>query len=112
MNLAGAVAFAPPVAIGRRTFGLPDGPGVYLWVLSTWILAFGFAYAYQGWTGHANRSVLTLGVWGKTTFGVALLWSATTGSISPVAGAAGLPDLLCAAVFSVWLWTAGRKRRW
>ena len=80
MNVAGASAFAPPVLAGRRAFHFPEAAAVYLWVLSSWIVAFGLAYAYQAWTRRANRTVLLLAAWGKVTF----------------AGAAATPDLVCA----------------
>ena len=42
MNVAGAVCFSPPFPDARRGFGLAEPPAFYLWVLSAWILAFGW----------------------------------------------------------------------
>ncbi|MDP1571510.1 MAG: hypothetical protein Q8L86_16065 [Vicinamibacterales bacterium] len=104
MNLAGAICFAPPFPAGRQLLGLPEAPPLYLWILSSWVLAFGVAYLLQGWSGRASRGVLAVGAWGKAVFGAVLLAQSATGDLPWQAGAAAVPDLLLAAVFVVWLW--------
>ena len=104
MNLGGAVLFAPPMAALRGSLGLPDADAFYLWILSSWVLAFGIAYFYLGYTGRPNRGVLALGAWGKAVFAVLLLALAVQGEASAVAGLGALPDLGMAIVLAWWLW--------
>ena len=104
MNVVGAISFAPPFPDGRRMIGLAEPPAFYLWVLSAWILAFGAAFAHQGWTGRANRAVLALAAWGKGVFAALLIGGAAMGELPPLAIAGGAPDAALAAVFAVWLW--------
>ena len=111
MNVAGAVCFSPPFPDARREFGLAEPAPFYLWVLSAWILAFGAAYFYQGWTGRANRGMLALGAWGKGVFAVLLVAASASGDVRPFAGVAALPDLALAVVFAVWLWRSSEQAR-
>ena len=90
MNLGGAVLFAPPMAALRQSLGLPDADAFYLWILSSWVLAFGIAYFYLGYTGRPNRGVLALGAWGKAVFAGLVLALAAQGRVSAVAGAGAL----------------------
>lgn len=104
LNLVGAICFAPPVTAVRRVFHFPDAPPLYLWILASWILAFGVAYAYQGWTRRPNRSVLALGAWGKAAFALAVVSPILGGGFSALTGAAAAPDAIGAAIFCWWLW--------
>lgn len=104
MNIIGAIIFAPPVPWFRRWFGLAEADPFYLWVLSTWVLAFGAAYAWQGWRGRADRGVLAVGAWGKGVFALLLVGRVLTGSLALPALLAALPDLCLALVFTAWLW--------
>lgn len=104
MNVAGAICFAPPFPAQRRLFGLVEPDPFYLWVLSAWILGFGVAFFVQGWTGRADRGVLSLAVWGKTVFAGLMIGMAALGELKPFAALAGFPDLVLAALFAVWLW--------
>ncbi len=110
MNLAGAICFAPPFTAGRQLLGLPEPPSIYLWILSSWVLAFGVAYFLQGWSGRPSRGVLALGAWGKTVFGALFVWQAATGELPWLAGASAAPDLAIAAVFAGWLWRSRPSR--
>jgi len=110
MNVAGAIAFAPPFPHLRSVFGIPEAHPLYLWVISAWILAFGGAFFCQGLTGVANRAVLALAVAGKGSFGGVLVGMSLSGALPPVAGAVGLPDLALAAVFAGWLWRTAPGR--
>ncbi len=103
MNAAGAVCFSPPFPHARRAFGLEEPAPFYLWVLSAWILAFGVAYFYQGWSGRANRAVLALGAWGKGVFAGLLVAASASGELPPPAVCAAIPDLALAALFALWL---------
>lgn len=105
MNLLGALAFSPPLAPLRQHIPLPAADPFYLWILSSWILAFGVAFFHQGWTGRPNRMVLTLAVWGKLTFVLQVTILAIRDSWSlPLWLQLGLPDLVCALAFAWWLW--------
>ncbi len=104
MNVAGAVCFAPPITAVREQFGLPEPPTVYLWILSSWILAFGVAYFLMGWSGIASRGVLAIAAWGKAIFAGMLIGQAINGTISPIAGFAVFPDFALAVLFAVYLW--------
>jgi hypothetical protein len=107
MNFAGAVAFLPFVHAARARLGLPDAPPFYHWVLSTWVLAFGAAYLYQGLTARGNRAVLALGAVGKLSFAVALVAATRNGPGADMAMVSALPDLILALWFVAWL---GRTR--
>lgn len=104
MNVAGAVSFAPPVTLGRAALGLLEAPAFYLWLIAAWILAFGAAYFWQGWTGQADRTFLAVGAVGKAVFAGLLIGGAAAGELPPLAIAGGLPDLGLAVVFAGWLW--------
>jgi len=105
MNLLGALMFSPPMEHFRLQYSLPSADPFYLWILSSWILAFGVAFFYQGYTGKPNRSVLTLAVWGKLTFVAQVtLLAARDHWALPLWLQLGLPDLACALVFAWWLW--------
>jgi hypothetical protein len=104
MNVIGAISFAPPVTAGRASLGLPEAPPFYLWLIAAWILAFGAAYFWQGWTGRADRTFLAVGAFGKAVFAGLLIAGAVAGELPPTAVAGGLPDLALAVVFAGWLW--------
>lgn len=104
MNVAGAVAFSPPFPTLRQEMGFHEPDAFFLWVLSAWIIAFGVAYFYQGWTGYANWAVLALAAWGKATFAILMLMNSLAGTLTPMAGISALPDLGLALLFVGWLW--------
>jgi hypothetical protein len=108
MNLAGAISFSPLLSSGRRSVGLPEPDPFYLRVLSAWVLAFGVAYFYQGWTGQVNLTVLALGAWGKFVFAALLIQHGFTNDMRTFAITAALPDLILALLFAAWLWNYGR----
>ena len=110
MNLLGASIFSPPMHGLRRALFLPEADPFYLWVLSSWVLAFGVAYVHMGWTGRPNRGVLALGAWGKGVFGLALAAIAVGGQVPAVVGASALPDILMAILFGWWLWRTSSMR--
>lgn len=106
VNALGALLFAPPMDGLRDGFGLPDADAFYLWILSSWVLAFGVAYVYMGWTGRVDRGVVALGAWGKATFGVAFLALVMQGRVPATTAAGAGIDLGLAAAFAWWLWTS------
>lgn len=99
LNLLGAALFSPPGAPLRAAFGVPEGPDFYQWTLAAWVLAFGIAYAHAGWTGHADRTLLALGAFGKAIFVAVLFREAAIGAVPWLAAFSSLPDLALAAVF-------------
>jgi hypothetical protein len=102
MNVVGAFCFSPLSSV-RAMLHLPEPDPFYLWVLSSWILAFGAAYFYQGWTGRPNRTVLLLGVWGKLVFALQLASLSYERRASGLAAIAALPDGAYALMFGWWL---------
>jgi hypothetical protein len=104
MNVAGAITFAPPVTAGREALGVPEAPPFYLWLIASWILAFGIAYFHQGWTGQASRGVLAVGSAGKAAFAALLIGGSVAGDLPATAIGGALPDLVLAMVFGGWLW--------
>ncbi len=106
MNLGGAVLFAPPMGALRDAFGLPPSDPFYLWILSAWVLAFGVAYFYMGYTGRASRGVIALGAWGKAVFALLVMALAARWGLSAVAAAGAVPDLVMAVTFAWWLSTS------
>lgn len=110
MNLGGAVLFAPPMGALRDAFGLPSSDPFYLWILSAWVLAFGVAYFYMGYTGRVSRGVIALGAWGKAVFALLVMSLAARGGLSSVAVASAVPDLVMAVTFAWWLYASGGVR--
>lgn len=110
MNLGGAVLFAPPMGALRDAFGLPPSDPFYLWILSAWVLAFGVAYFYMGYTGRASRGVIALGAWGKSVFALLVMALAARWGVSTLAVAGAVPDLVMATTFAWWLYTSGGAR--
>jgi hypothetical protein len=108
MNCAGAVAFLPFVQAGRALLGLRDAPPFYLWILSTWVFAFGISYLHQGLTGKPDRGVIALGAVGKMSFACALVAASWDGPRAGTAVAAALPDVVLALCFLAWLGQRGR----
>lgn len=103
LNLFGSIIFLPPSFTLRSVLGVPEAPAMYLWILSTWIFAFGVAYAWQGWTYSFNRGLLAVGAFGKMTFAASL---STFGihSAHPVQSIAGAsPDFAIAVAIILWL---------
>lgn len=103
INATGALIFAPPFPWVRELFGLPGGHELYLWVLSTWILVFGVAYASMGWRERVDRTFLAVAAAGKASFALLLIAMAAAGSIPGRAALVGLPDLAMAVYFTAWL---------
>jgi hypothetical protein len=106
VNALGALLFAPPSHGLRVSFGLPEADAFYLWILSSWVFAFGVAYVYMGWTGRVARGVVALGAWGKATFGLAFLALVVQGRVPATTAAGAGIDLGLAAAFAWWLWTS------
>lgn len=100
LNFFGAVLLSPPGHRLREVFGFPDGPPLYLWVLSLWVFAFGVAYVYVGVTNRRERGVLALGAWGKAVFFGLVAVAAQRGEVSTLAAVGALPDLVLALVFA------------
>jgi hypothetical protein len=111
LNLGGAVLFAPPIGALRDAFGLPPSDPFYLWILSAWVLAFGAAYSYMGYTGRVSRGVIALGAWGKLVFALLVMSLTARWGLSPLVVAGAVPDLVMAATFAWWLWTTSGGAR-
>lgn len=109
MNLGGAICFAPPFPVFRRLLGIPEADPVYLWVLCTWISAFGVGYLWQAWTCHFNRGVLALGAFGKLTFAASLIAYGIQRPHGAQTIGGALPDLAFAIAFMVWLWVSDER---
>lgn len=103
INATGALIFAPPFPWVRHLFGLPEGPSLYLWIVSLWIGVFGIAYWSLGRSGRIDRTFLAVGAAGKASFALLLIALAITGEVPPLAVVVGLPDLAIAGVFTAWL---------
>ena len=103
VNVLGALILAPPLPFVRSLFGLPQGHEIYLWMLSLWVLAFGWAYWTIGTSGRAEPTFLAVATFGKATFGLLLVAYALTGALPGTAALLGLPDLFLAAFFARWL---------
>jgi hypothetical protein len=103
INATGALFFAPPFPYVRDLLGLPAGHALYLWMLSTWIFAFGVGYWIVGTTGRADRTFLGTCAAGKASFALFLIAFAASGELPAVAALLGLPDLAMAVLFAAWL---------
>lgn len=110
MNLGGAVLFAPPMGALRAAFGLPPSDPFYLWILSAWVLAFGVAYFYMGYTGRASRGVIALGAWGKAVFALLVMGLVASGRVSPLTGVGAVLDLMMAIAFAWSLYSSDGAR--
>jgi hypothetical protein len=104
MNLGGVAVFAPPFPQLRNVVGIPEAHPLYLWVLTAWLPLFGLAYFRMGWTGRADRTFMAVGAAGKATFAATLLALWASDELPMTAGLVGLPDLVLAVVFAMWLW--------
>ena len=103
LNLGGAVLFAPPAAMLRALFGLPEAPPLYLWLISGWVASFGLAYFRMSRLG-PDRTFMRVGAFGKALFGALVVGGAAVRALPLQASLVGLPDLFLAALFSTWLW--------
>lgn len=104
INLNAVAVFAPAFPLLRDLIGIPEAHPLYLWVLTAWLPIFGIAYFWMGWKGAIDRTFLAVRAAGKATFALILLALWANGELSIIAGMAGLPDLVLAALFSAWLW--------
>jgi hypothetical protein len=108
INATGALIFAPPFPWVRHLFGLPEGPSLYLWIVSLWIGLFGIGYWSMGRADRVDRTFLAVGAAGKASFALLLIALAIDGQVPPPAILLGLPDLAIAGVFTSWLRTTCR----
>jgi hypothetical protein len=103
-NVGGALIFAPPVRFARELFGLPEaGHALYLWVISTWILAFGVGYLWLALTQRREWGFVAIAAAGKLAFAFLLAAHWLAGSLPFVAVLAGLWDLVLGVLFVIWL---------
>lgn len=105
MNMLGALTFAPPVTIIRETFNLPNQTHpFYLWIITSWIFAFGLCYLWLGITGKGERLFVVIAAAGKLSFVSLLFGYALAGEIPLLTAFSGLGDLFFGVLFLSWLW--------
>ncbi|MCA9836730.1 MAG: hypothetical protein KC422_07440 [Trueperaceae bacterium] len=102
-NFLGSLVFFPPFFLLRRLLGFPISHSFFLGVLWFYILLFGLVYAYFAIRAKADRSLIVVGLLGKAFFALYLLYFGISGQIPWLAALSGLPDLLFAFLFMLWL---------
>ena len=103
MNLCGCLMFVPPLTFARRLLGLPEPHPFYLWLLATWIGAFGIIYLWLGVTGRPDRAFLTIAAIGKLSFWGLLCIYWLAGEFPVAAPIASGADLVFGLLFTYWL---------
>lgn len=105
MNMAGAVMFLPPGRFMRELGGLPEaGNSFYSVIVSLWIFFFGVLYLRLAFSKTQERFFVLVGALGKSSFTVLLAVLALTSELPARAALAGIPDLIIAIIFFVWLY--------
>jgi hypothetical protein len=104
MNVCGALLFLPFAAPVRALVGVPPGEhAVYLVTLAMFVLLFGVAYGYAGWTGRADELFVALAVAGKLSFVAILVAFWLAGSVAFTAPLSAAGDLVFGLLFLTWL---------
>ena len=107
VNLLGAVLFTPPLAPVRALVGMPALPASFALMLSTWILAFGLAFARLLHTRTVEPTLVAVSAFGKLTFVTSMIGAAATGEASWLCAASTWPDLALAVAFLMGLRASG-----
>jgi hypothetical protein len=103
-NAFGVLLFIPLLTFGRRLIGIPDAHPFYLWLVTIWIGSFGILYARVGITARNDRAFLLIASIGKFSFFGLMLTYYLAGDFPMVAPVVASGDLICALLFSYWLW--------
>ena len=107
MNLAGSTAFTPLGDGLRALVGIPAAHPLWPAAVGTFIASMGLGYAALAILGRPERVFLAVAAIGKASFAVLLAGMWLAGEVPVLAAAAGLPDLVFAAIFARWV-LAGR----
>lgn len=103
MNIFGSFTFIPPFATIRSQFKFPETHPLYLWILATWIMAFGFCYLWMAVSSRRDRIFVTIAATGKLSFFAIVGAFVATGELPILTLAAVSGDLLFGLVFVAWL---------
>lgn len=109
VNVLGAVVFSGPLAPMRTLVGMVPLEPVYAWMLSSWVLAFGLAFARLRHTRVMEPSLVAVSALGKLTFVLAMVGAAATGRGSWLAALSSFPDLALAVTFAYGLLLSARQ---
>jgi hypothetical protein len=105
MNVAGFISFLPQFPAARVMSGLPEaGHPLYAWLVASWILLFGIAYARLAFLETPERLFVQVGAIGKAMFFFLLLGFTLQGKLPAWAPLAGVADFIFAGLFFVWLY--------
>jgi len=100
MNISAGVAFLPPAAALRASFGFPEGGHpLYLCTVSMFVALFGFGYLAAALAGRIDRLFLTLGAVGKLAFFTLVTWLWAAGAVTGQAALSASADLFFAVLF-------------
>ena len=104
MNVFGATLFLPWAAPIRDLVGVPPAEhALYLVTIAMFVFVFGVAYAWAGWTGHADELFVAVCAGGKLSFVGILVGFWLAGSIPVTAPLAAAGDLVFGLMFLTWL---------
>jgi hypothetical protein len=104
MNVVGFVSFLPQFPAARMMSGLPEsGHPLYAWIVAVWILLFGIAYGRLAFIDTSERLFVQVGAIGKLSFFLLVLACTLHGDLPAWAPLSGVPDLIFAGLFFVWL---------
>jgi hypothetical protein len=105
MNVAGFVSFLPQFPAARMMSELPEaGHPLYAWLVALWILFFAIAYGRLAFIETPERLFLQVGAAGKASFFLLLVVFTLRGELPRWTPLAGVPDLIFASVFFLWLY--------
>jgi len=105
MNAVGAYALSPMGAALRDLGGLPKAEHPFFLVtLSLFVLLFGFAYFWVGWSARVDRLFLCVAAVGKLCFFGSITFYALLGHLPSRAILPGGGDLFFGSLFLFWLY--------
>lgn len=103
-NALGVLLFIPLLSFGRTLIGIPGAHPFYLWLVTMWIGSFGILYLWLGVTGRSDRAFLIIAAIGKSSFFGLMFAYWLVGDFPVIAPVVALGDLICALLFTYWLW--------
>ncbi|MCK6509451.1 hypothetical protein L6R29_05715 [Myxococcota bacterium] len=105
MNAVGSYALSPMGASLRDLGGLPKTEHPFFLVtLSLFVLIFGAAYCWVGWSGRVDRQFLCVAAVGKLCFFGSITFYALLGHLPIKAVLSGGGDLFFGSLFLFWLY--------
>ncbi|HEY9877979.1 MAG TPA: hypothetical protein V6D29_05960 [Leptolyngbyaceae cyanobacterium] len=111
-NLFGAISFAPPIYYRTAdSLGFPKYESPFLlWVLASWILIFGLAYAWLAIKAKPEYLFVAVAAACKVAIALFLIGFYLSGDLPAISLFAAAGDLLFALIFIIWIFLSQRQR--